>query len=103
MYLKLTVSYRLVINLCIIVSGECQNLGWVDILVYIYSDLVLLRLEQILLPLVYGWFWILLYIRGRGIERRRMDRLTDKQMLRVGKMTHGGGRSKNSRQKLSNQ
>ena len=78
-------------------------MGWVDILAYIYSVLVLFRLEQIPLPLVYGWFWILLYIRGRGIERRRMDRLTDKRMLRVGKTTHGGGRSKYSRQKLGNQ
>ena len=85
------------------VSWEWQNFGWVDILAYIYSVLVLLRLEQIPLPLMYGWYWILLYIRGRGIEHRRMDRLTDKRMLRVGKTTHGGGRSKNSRQKLSNQ
>ena len=34
-------------------SGECQKLGWVDILVYIYSVFVLYELEQIPLPMMY--------------------------------------------------
>ena len=41
------------INLYIVVSGECQKLGWVDILVYIYSVFVLYELEQIPLPMMY--------------------------------------------------
>ena len=34
-------------------SGECQKLGWVDILVYIYSVFVLYELEQVPLPMIY--------------------------------------------------
>ena len=40
------------------------KLGWVDILAYIYFVLVLLRLEQIPLPLMYGWYWILFFSAG---------------------------------------
>ena len=53
MKFKLTVSYPLIINLYILVSVECQNLGWFDILVYIYSVFVLYELEQVPLPMMY--------------------------------------------------
>ena len=46
------------------VSCEWQNFGWVDFLAYIYSVLVLLKLEQIPLPLMYDWYWILFFNAG---------------------------------------